>query len=108
MSVLASIPLALAVGQPGWSTWSRRLRIFLDRAEVERCTAYDIGRGTVTRQKLVDGRPFIDPMTRLPAVETVRGLVEVQWARTARPSRSCRSPGAPSRLTLRSPISCAS
>jgi len=76
---LAAPPPRLAAGEPGWKRFRQQLRVFLDRAELDRCTAYDVERGTVTVQRTAGGKPFMDPLTRLPATATLTGLVEVQW-----------------------------
>lgn len=77
---LSSPPPRLAVGDAGWSRFGPQLRVFLDRSEVQRCMAYDVEKGSVTRQRLdAAGHSFVDEKTNKVAVETITGLVEVKW-----------------------------
>lgn len=73
-------PRQLAVGDPLFRRVGPNIRIFIDGEEVQRCTAYDLDKRTVTRQRLdAEGLIFVDPETDRVAVETVTGKVEVKW-----------------------------
>ena len=71
-------PQRLAVGDPGFKSIGPRSRIFLDGAELSRCTAYDTAAGTV-RVQAVDGAGR--PIRHCGRVveKLLSGRVEVQW-----------------------------
>lgn len=82
MAVLMDAPpVAYDVGQPDFDfEVGRRLRVFLDGVEQKMVMSYDIERGQVVRQKPgPDGGPIPDETGESVAVETLEGVVTVEW-----------------------------
>lgn len=52
-------------------------QVYLNGEPVERVLAYDVNEGFVKRQKLKDGRPYVEPGQDRAATEVVRGKVTV-------------------------------
>lgn len=74
------LPTSLTIGGPTFREYAGRIAVFLDGEKVQRCTGFDVEKGTVTRQLLNDqGRIYVDTETDRVAVETVTGKVEVKW-----------------------------